>query len=411
MLTQRHWIPPGALLFAQLSHGVSWVLLVAIGLGGGYVAVSGLALAWIHVVALGWATMAALGILLHVVPAFTDVIWRRESFARLSLVFFAVGVVWFTLSLSLERPSFPAAILLGAAVAVYLTTAFVSLSAAVAGEQRERTTARALAVTLAFLGIAVLLGVWLAAAFSGLAINVPAGLPAAHGHVAIFGWLSLLVLGVSSRTVKPITGNASRFSAIHILVGPLMLFAVPVLAIGLAANIAVFRALGAALLAFALLLYAFDMFDILRRAQVQHRPPQAFMAASVTWLVVSLALGGGIIASNQWQAAYVFVLLVGWIGQMLNAHFYHIGIRLLSTIYRGESDETPPGELLDSRLSWLSFGLFQLAILSGVVGLLTGTMPLVSIAGILGFLSWTTMLANIATARNQARNHIPISPF
>jgi hypothetical protein len=63
-------------------------------------------------------------------------------------------------------------------------------------------------------------------------------------------------------------------------------------------------------------------------------------------------------------AAAALLLLVGWLGQMVNGHLYHIGIRLISTVARGDDDETRLGQLLAAPLSWASFALFQVAVAS-----------------------------------------------
>ncbi len=105
MFNRRHWIPPGALIFAQLSYGASWLLLAWVGIAGSVSSLGFLAIAWIHVVALGSATTAATSVLLHVIPRFTDVRWRWENLARRSVFIFCAGVLFFVGALLL-RPGF-----------------------------------------------------------------------------------------------------------------------------------------------------------------------------------------------------------------------------------------------------------------------------------------------------------------
>jgi hypothetical protein len=88
-------LPSGALLFSIVAHGGSWILLAAIAARGMTQSLDGQVVAWIHLVALGWFSMAALGILIHVIPSFTDLTWRHENVARRSLGAFGAGIALF----------------------------------------------------------------------------------------------------------------------------------------------------------------------------------------------------------------------------------------------------------------------------------------------------------------------------
>ena len=66
---ERAWIPPWSLLAAQLSHGISWALLLLAPPG----------LAWVHLVALGFLSLPALGILVHVLKGFLDRLFKGDS--------------------------------------------------------------------------------------------------------------------------------------------------------------------------------------------------------------------------------------------------------------------------------------------------------------------------------------------
>lgn len=127
------------------------------------------------------------------------------------------------------------------------------------------------------------------------------------------------------------------------------------------------------------------------------------MAAALTWLAVAIALGAGVLFGQPWQAAYVFVLLMGWVAHMVDAHIFHIGVRLLSTIYRGEDDETRPIELLDPRLAWLAFALFQLAVAAMTAGLLVPSKAACAAGAATGFLAWLVTMSAMLAARRAAR--------
>lgn len=407
VLARRHWIPPAALIFAQLAHGFSWLLILLAAWSGNFDNVL-YAFAWIHSVALGWITMAALAILIFAIPQFTDVVWRGETIARWSLAVYAAGVAALIWAFLRDAPwiAIAAAVVL-AALLVYLTTAFVSLAAAFAYDATrrvERAVARAFAGTFLFLLATALLGFGLAWMLGGGEISgaiVPS--PPSHAALGTLGWLSLLIFGVSMRTLRPITGVGTRFRMLHVAVGSLALIGVPILAAGLGLNSAIPARIGAAFFAVAAIAYCFDVLDILRRATVRHRAPQAFVAAAIGWFLTALVLGAGTLFGEPWQGAYIFVLLAGWTGQMVNAHLHHIGVRLLATVYRGEGDETPPQDLLEPRLSWYAFAAIQIGVALVVAALLRGDAALAARGAVFGLGGWIAMIANLFTARARAR--------
>ena len=403
MFARRHWIPPAALVYAHLAHGFSWVLLLwaawSANTQHGYVG-----FAWIHTVALAWFTMAAFAILIHAMPNFVDVEWRGQTVARWALVAYGAGAALLIYGfLANARIIGVGGDLLLASIVVYLATAFWTLSQAMRGERVQRAVARAFSGTLLFLLATAVIGYGLAGLLSGRGVMWAASLPTAHATLGTLGWLSLLIFGVSMRTLRPISGAQTRFRWMHIVVGTFTLIGVPLLAAGLAVQNSVLAWIGGALFCIAGLGYAFDVFDVLRRARVPHRPPQAFVAASVLWFLAALLLGARTLGGNGWEAAYIFALLMGWIGQMVLAHFHHIGVRLIATMYRGEDDETRPQELLESRLSWFTFASFQIAIVLVVIGLGHDWLSLIARGTIFGIAGWVAMTANIFAARARAK--------
>ena len=403
-MTRRHWIPPAALIYAQLAHGFSWLLVLWAAWSGSFDN-SLYGFAWIHTVALAWVTMAALAILIHAVPNFVDAPWRGETIARWSLVLYGVGVAMLVFGFMRDPHVLPiagAAIL--AALLVYLATVFATLAGAMRGERVQRAVARAFSGTFAFLLATALLGFGLVWMFSDRTVpSWISSLPASHADLGTLGWLSLLIFGVSMRTFRPITGGGTRFRWMHIVVGSLAVLGIPLLAIGVGAHLIALSWLGAALFGIAAFAYAFDTLDVLRRAVVAHRPPQAFVLAAVVWFLVALVLGAGTLSGRDWQNAYIFVLLAGWVGQMVNAHVYHIGIRLVATVYRGEEDETRPNELLEPRLSWFSFFALQIAVAIIAVALLNDSASLAARGAIFGIGGWIAMAANVLGARARAK--------
>lgn len=399
----RHWIPPGGLLFAQACHGASWIAALWIAASGNAFALTLPVIGWIHLVALGWFTTAALSVLLFAIPQMAARPWRFERAARAALGWFAVGVASLTLALFASSPLIGAAATMTyAALLVYLFSAWATLAHRRETTRAERAIGRAFFVTLLVLAVVATLGLVLALALSGASIGAWAWrFPAAHGNLALFGWLSLLVYGVSTRTVRPITGGKPS-TVTHIVVGTATLFGAFALAYGLAAESAAVTYGGAILLALGGVLYCVDILRVVVAAGVPHRPPQAFLAVSILWLLVALVSGGEALNGRATALAYGFAMLAGWIGQMVNAHMLHIGTRVLATFYRGADDETPPEALLDQRLEWVTFGSFQSALALIFVGLLVSKSELVLAGACAGFAGWCAMIVALGIARLRA---------
>jgi hypothetical protein len=383
---QRRWIPPWALAAGQVAHLASWLLLFALASAAARPLVLGMsALAWLHAVVLGWLTLTALAVLVHVIPAFTDAAWRGEGIARAAIAVYAAGVAALVWGFWNGAPAvLPwAGGLIAVALLAYFVPAAMTLAAAFGGPRREAAIARALLITLLALALTAGIGLVLTRTFSPTLAPV-------HGAFGIVGWLTLLVMGVSTRTIRPITGAAFRSTTTHIAVGTLELAGTIAFAFSMW--------LGAMLMTAGAIVYAGDLVEVLRRATVAHRAPQAFVAAALVWLLDGAFLGIWWLAGAPWGAAAVYVLVVGWIGQMVNAHIHHIGIRLIATIGRGDDDETRPEELLSAPLSWTTFAFFQLAVAAGTLALVRTSPSLLAWAALAGIAGWCALAANITVA-------------
>ncbi|HEY9721264.1 MAG TPA: hypothetical protein V6D47_04575 [Oscillatoriaceae cyanobacterium] len=409
-LARPTWIPHWALLTGHAAHGLSWLLLILLGLRG----LTGLSLpglAWVHLVALGWLTLVSLAVMIHVMKGMADVEWPNENLARWSLLPYGLGVAgivtgFWTSSFVLLGG---AAELVGVSLAVYLALALTALARYKRFAEANPSVVRAFTIVLVMLALTALLGIGMAFA---LGHGSPAWLltvaPPIHAHLGGLGWLSILVLGVSVNTVKPITGGRSPYIALHITASSAAFAAVVCLALGLA-GVPWLTGLGAGLAVLGALVYLLDLALVLRRAQVRHRPPQAFLGCAALYYMVAACLGVGVLLGHaEWMSAYAFAALIGWLGQMVIAHMHHIGVRVLATLARGEEDETPPNALLTAGLSWATFASFELAIAGVVIALLLDRAALVPLFGALGALGWILMSTNFARAWQRANR--PESP-
>ncbi|TAM88904.1 hypothetical protein EPN42_08430 [bacterium] len=403
-IASRPWIPPGGLIAGHLAHAFAWAMLTMLAVTD-WSGPTMRGIAWIHLVALAWLTLTALTVLIYVMPAFTEVDLRHERLARVALALFGIGAFGMVVSFWGEHPGALAwsAGLVLAGLLVYLMAVLPMLSAATRGPRTEASIARAFLIVFSFLVAAAVLGLGMALALGGHA--APGWLtttPAVHAHVAGIGWLTVLVMGVSVRTSGPIFGARPSVLWHHITAAMAITIGIFALAVGFWFSLGVLVWIGAIFVAVALALYVLDVIDLASHATVTHRPPQAFYLASVAWLAVAGVLGLGVAGGVHWQASYVFVGLVGWVGQMVLAHLHHVAIRMIATTFRGEDDETPPSQLLSLPLSWLTLVAFQLAVFFGAVGLAGSDVAVVHVAGFCGLLGWILMTANVAGAISRA---------
>jgi hypothetical protein len=392
------------LIFGQLAHGASWPLLVLVALHE-RAGARWLEFGWLHLVALGWVTLTALSILIHVIPAFTDAEWRVEKIARGSLSAYALGVLLlvtgFCVSAQQLLPWAGALIWLG--LLGYIVPAGCTLAAALQLGKTEAAVARSLGVTLAFLFLTATLGVSFTAVLAGHAPGTILSFAPAHAEFGILGWLTILLFGVSVKTIGPISGSRSRVKWRHIASAACVFVGTLLLAAGSMPSVPGLLWAGVAALACGVVLYTIDMGVVLSRATVAHRAPQAFILAALTWLVVGLVLFVGALCGFAVAKACAYVVLMGWIGQMVNAHMHHIGVRVLITAFRGDEDETRPGDVLCAQLSWAAFVLFQVAIAGGAVALSTNSPGLLTCAAIAGGIAWLATVTNAAYAIKRLR--------
>lgn len=397
MRSRRLWIPPFPLAAGIAFQATSWVLvLLAARLGTGAVG-----LAWVHAAGLGWITLTALAVLLHVVPGFTDLRWRGEGIARLAVAVAVVASAVFVAAFATGASGLVAAAggVLAFAIAAYVAAALATLAQR-AEDRTSAAIARALALTFCALLATALLGAALAGAYArgdgGVLVLAPA-----HALLGIVAWLSVLTSGVSARTFRPMLGARSRWPRVHI-VSDGALFAGPVIAaVGVPFSTPLMQA-GVVLGALGASAYVCDAADILRRASTPHRAAHAFVGAALIWLAVATVAALGAAFGAPWGAFAVVAALAGWLGQMVNAHLHHLGARVLLTMLRGDEDDTRPWEVLDPRLSWTAFACAQIAVAATLAALSSSLAPLFAIGGVAGMCATLAMVANVARARRSA---------
>ncbi len=396
------WIPPEPLIFAQASLFASWVLLFLAGARGAF-AGSPIGFAWVHAIVLGWITSTALAFLIHVLPTFTDVRLKFSRLARGSAWLFQAGTVAVVVGFAVWIPRLVAGG--GAAVVVAVALALTSLLATAVSALRsdDRTTraiARAFCIVFTILIVTVALGFAMSVGLITGSAFV-ARLAAVHGALGTVGWLALLVAGVSMRTYNVLLGRSTGRVA-HIATSSLALVGLLVWIVGALLINPFVATAGGTLIALAAATAFGATVSALRRAPAPHRLPREFVSAAAFWLCVAIAFGIAGLLGHGVTGALLVAVLLGWIGQNVNAHMMHVGIRLLATLVISDDDETRPIELLDRRLGVVSFALWQIAVACAIAGVTVSSGILLEVAGAAGCAGSLAMLANVASAGRAA---------
>lgn len=390
----RGWLPPVPLAFGALLGALSWTLVILYGVTPSF----GIALAWIHAVALGSFTTIALSVLIHVVPEFTDLSWRAKTLARWSGALLPFAAAGFVISFA---SGFGLGVGIFGVVSALLILTYASAAIATvvqrAPEATEAAIARAFLIVMLFLVVAAILGALLAYAYQVGDSRLLQFAPE-HGAIAIVGWLTLLTMGVSVRTLRPILGSEPRWRAMHIASNSAMLLGAIFIPLALSVGILALTRAAFAVGLVAAAAYAIDGFDRLRRATTPNRPAHAFIVASLVWLVFSASAA----AIGAYDVAVV-AALAGWLGQMINAHLHHIGIRVIATTVAGDENETRPWQLLDARLSWATVVLAQAAVVLLVVGVATNLPACFVSSGSAGLGTAIAFAVNAGIAIRRAR--------
>lgn len=416
VLSRRHWIPPGAIVFGFVSIGLAWALLYSLSrkqLAGQDIPLPG-GLGFIHLAGLAGITMIAMGISFHVLPAFSGIRWRWENLARWSLVPVGLGAWTMVLGfvsgksaiLSVGVP------LAGTGLLIWLGIFFLSIYSH-SKDHPLPETVWILMGPVFFLAATGALGILMGEAITGNPIfpGTLDHIPSVHAMFALFGWLTFLVVGVSSRTIMPIAGARSLHPSLRIATSILLASGLVLFSGGVLGSSTQAYETGTIFILAGILIYIADLGPLLLEARNPHRIPQLFLASSLGYLLGACIVGGGIVLENRpWKEALVFLMLMGWLTQAVVAHLHHIGIRLIATIVRGDLDQTAPALILKHTFSTTSFFLLQGALLSGSIGFLMKDPETLKIGALMGIAAWLTIAANIRHAWISARGPVDRSP-
>jgi hypothetical protein len=294
-----------------------------------------------HLFTLGWITTTILGALYQLLPVALGAPVRWERLGHASIWTFAPGVALFVAGVATGQVVLHHAGI--ALVATGIVTALVNFASSLRRATARDTTWWGIAIALGFLASTLVLGVVLLhnihTGFLGAARLRVLGV---HLHVAIGGFVLVLMIGVSQRLLPMFLlahGVSDAWARRALVILPL---GVATLATGLAtAHPGAVRA-GAVLMAAGVALYAAQVRALFRaRVRRQVDPGMRFVATSFAFAAAAVILGlvlafTGAAAHPRIATAYVIAAIPGAVGLFLTGHAYKVIPMLAWTAhYRG----------------------------------------------------------------------------
>lgn len=369
-----------------------------------------------HVLTLGWVSMTMFGALCQLSPVLWETPLASERAASLAWWLLLAGGGTFVGQLWSGGERY----WVGAAMLVTATLLYLGVFArTMLGAARLDWTGRHLALALAYLAAVVALGIALALDRQrGLLFRDPEGALIAHVHLALVGWVSLAIVGVSYRLV-------SMFALAHVengLLGGLTLLLANAGLVGLAVDS---LWLGrrhlpwwAALLAAAYVAYAAQMRRIFSARLKRIDPPLAFtllaLAGGAAWCALGVGLAFGWLEdSTENRLAYVFSALVGWATPFILGQIHKIVPFLVWLHVYSPRNWKPPvvvpkiEDLTSERLAWLELACLALGLAFGLFGFLSPSRPALRAAGALLSACAALYAANTALSLSHALRRDP----
>src|SRR6185312_14382219 len=367
-----------------------------------------------HLFTLGWLTTTIFGALYQLMPSAlgAPIRWPRIGYA--SLAAFAPGVAAFALGVAT-----------GAAAAQYSGVCLVALGVALAVANIAATLPRArrhdvtwagIAIAITYLSVALLLGALLfhnlrTGAIAAVRIRVLA----THLHVAIVGWVLVMIVGVSHRLLPMFLiarGADTRWTARALAS---LAAGVPVLGAGFLTHRAPVVWMGAAVLdlGIAFFLYQASCFV---RARVRKRIDIGMRYAGVglSFLAAAAVLGPIVLwrrpLSMRLATTYVLLGLLGGIVMFVIGLFYKIVPMLAWTArYGGQAKPNVPtiADMFSEPVARAQLVLMTGAILAMAGAILSGSpigARIGAAAYLLGVLLFGSQILRVALGRSSSRH-------
>jgi hypothetical protein len=278
-----------------------------------------------HLIALGLLPFAVTGASFHLLPVMLRTDIRHPRRLQLALPLLAGGFL-VAPGIAFETPAilWPGAALVSAGLLLVLS----ELLGLVWRAPRGRTLV-ASRTGVAFVGLHVAAALVLGAVVFSHGDKPFAGVVhdrwlLVHLHLAVLGWLTLLIVTVG-RTLAPMLALAPTPPRRRLPGSELALTAgLWTLLAGIAAASAAVALCGAGLVLLTLALFARSILRVARTRRMELEAPLAHMVAGAFFLLQAAALGiailAGVVSSHTGLASYLILLLLGWAGGVTLGH-------------------------------------------------------------------------------------------
>lgn len=362
-----------------------------------------------HLFTLGWITTSILGALYQFLPVALRVPIRSQRLAHLTLLLYAPGLLLFVAALAggMQRPMLAGVALFAVGLLLFLG----NLAATLARAPERNLTWWALVGAAAFLLVTVVLGASLAGnlrwnylgADRFLALGV-------HLHVALFGWVLLVMVGVAQRLLPMflLSHGAREWPA---------RLALTLLAGGVALLVALHHALTPALVAGIAILIGAGVLAFVAQAALFFRHKKKptldaglrLAATGLGFLLLGMALAPAVLvqglAAPRLATAYGTALVLGAVSLFVAGHYYKI-VPFLVWYHRfgmlvGKRPVPRVADLYAPTPANLAAALLGGGALGLVAGTLAGTPALARVAALVFALGAGVVAAQMYTISRQ----------
>lgn len=379
----------------------------------------------VHVVCIGWLSLAMCGALFQFVPVLVAKPLFSEKCALPALSLLTAGLASLLagfLALGGRLPAWLWPLPVGAMLLI-AGFALIVVDLGLTAWLRPVGPARFVLVGLASLCATVVFGAVFAFALAGWAgstgQSILAGGVPLHAIAGLGGWLTLTAMGVSYRLLSMFVLSPdvdARKSGTTLLAGALAVGVTVVggvLAIGLVGRLDVVLSIAAALGLATAALYGRDVFGIFRARKRRQLELSTRMATlSFASLAGMALLGAALVVTGNFAAhvgAFVFLAVFGWLSGLVLAKLYKI-VAFLTWLetYGPVMGRTPTPRVQDlvaERRASKWFVIYYAAVLTGTLMLLIGqpsgfraaaTAMTVGVIGIVREVIRTRQLADVA---------------
>jgi len=333
-----------------------------------------------HLFTLGWLTMTIFGALYQLLPVALGAPIRWPKLGHVSFWTFAPGAGLFACGIA-DGSTLLHHVGVGL-VAIGVILAVTNIAATLPRARSRDVTWAAIAIALAYLSSTLVLGVVLLHnVHTGFIAAARVHVLATHLHVAIVGWALIMIVGVAHRLLPMFLlahGASARWTKRAIV---LLACGLPLLALGVNAQIPAASWMAVALLELGLACFINQAVSFFR-ARVRKRIDvgMRFAAAGVGFLVVAALFGPVVLwrgpSATRLATVYVLLGLVAGIVVFVSGFFYKI-VPLLAWTARygaGRTAGAPTvAQLFSVRVAEIQLGVMVSALAILAVAILIGS--------------------------------------